>query len=113
MVDVVPADTRAWDDPERCAGRGTPPWAGEAVLAVVHGVQLCAHRISLGARLSSGVTDGYPFVPWALTKRMRDRLVHHYEGTDYGAVWDTLVVELPAIRHQIAGLLDDQVTDAS
>lgn len=53
------------------------------------------------ARLSADTTDRHPEVPWSLIKRMRDRLAHHYEGTDYGAVWDTLVVDFPVIRAYI------------
>lgn len=55
------------------------------------------------ARLSDATTDGHPEVPWSLIKRMRDRLAHH-EGTDYGAVWDTLVVDLPVINRYIQSL---------
>ncbi|RAN79128.1 hypothetical protein B5P43_14370 [Bacillus sp. SRB_336] len=43
---------------------------------------------------------------WSLIKRMRDRLAHHYEGTDYEAVWDTLVVDLPVIRGYLARLVE-------
>ncbi|MDE9364120.1 DUF86 domain-containing protein [Luteipulveratus sp. YIM 133132] len=57
------------------------------------------------ARLSRESTDQHTEVPWSLIKRMRDRLAHHYEGTDYGAVWDTLVGDLPTIRGYIAGLV--------
>ncbi|MCP2047519.1 UNVERIFIED_ORG: uncharacterized protein with HEPN domain [Paenarthrobacter nicotinovorans] len=53
------------------------------------------------ARLSVETTDRYPGVPWPLIKRMRDRLAHHYEGTDYEAVWDTLVADLPSIESYI------------
>lgn len=56
------------------------------------------------ARLSGETTEQHPAVPWSLIKRMRDRLAHHYEGTDYAAVWDTLVVDLPTIRGYVAGL---------
>lgn len=56
------------------------------------------------ARLSTGATERHPEVPWSLMKRMRDRLAHHYEGTDYGAVWDTLVVDLPTISRYIRSL---------
>ncbi|SFR98548.1 Protein of unknown function DUF86 [Agrococcus baldri] len=56
------------------------------------------------ARLSPDTTDRHPEVPWSLIKRMRDRLAHHYEGTDYGAVWDTIVVDLPTISRYIQSL---------
>lgn len=56
------------------------------------------------ARLSTETTARHPEVPWSLIKHMRDRLAPHYEGTDYGAVWDTLVVDLPAIRGYLTRL---------
>ena len=56
------------------------------------------------ARLSPDTTDRHPEVPWSLIKRMRDRLAHHYEGTDYDAIWDTLVGDLPTIRDYLTGL---------
>lgn len=56
------------------------------------------------ARLSAETTEAHPEVPWSLIKRMRDRLAHHYDGTDYGAVWDTLVVDLPAISDYLRPL---------
>lgn len=56
------------------------------------------------ARLSTETTGRYPEVPWSLIKRMRDRLAHHYEATDYEAVWDTLVADLPAISAAVRSL---------
>ncbi|WP_245988721.1 HepT-like ribonuclease domain-containing protein [Flexivirga caeni] len=37
---------------------------------------------------------------------MRDRLAHHYEGTDYEAVWDTLVVDLPTIGAYVRSAME-------
>lgn len=56
------------------------------------------------ARLSADTTGRHLEVPWSLIKRMRDRLAHHYEGTDYEAVWDTMVVDLPTISNYIQSL---------
>lgn len=89
---VLVARGHAWfvDDPQN-----VPGLAAESLI------------IKIGenvARLSTETTAGHPDVPWSLIKRMRDRLAHHYEGTDYGAVWDTLVVDLPVIRCYLARL---------
>jgi uncharacterized protein with HEPN domain len=32
---------------------------------------------------------------------MRDKLIHDYFGVDHGAVWDTLVNDLPVLREQL------------
>lgn len=58
------------------------------------------------ARLSRATTDRYTEVPWSLIKQMRDRLGNHAESTDYGAVWDTLVVDFPEISRFIQSLPD-------
>lgn len=57
------------------------------------------------ARLSDETIVAHPQVPWSSIKRMRDRLAHHYEATDYDAVWATINVELPRVRALIASIL--------
>ncbi|MGO2745727.1 HepT-like ribonuclease domain-containing protein [Microbacterium sp.] len=56
------------------------------------------------ARLSGELTTANPQVPWSSIKRMRDRLAHHCEATDYDAVWDTLNVDLPRVRAAVESL---------
>lgn len=58
------------------------------------------------SRLSVETTETHQEVAWSLIKRMRDRLAHHYEGTDYEAVWDTLIVDLPTVRAYIESVLN-------
>ncbi|UYM07677.1 HepT-like ribonuclease domain-containing protein [Solicola gregarius] len=50
------------------------------------------------ARLSAETIAHHPDVPWADIKRMRDRLAHRYDATDYAVVWTTLSADLPTIR---------------
>lgn len=63
------------------------------------------------ARLSDDMMRATPEVPWSSIKRMRDRLAHHYEATDYDAVWATIDLELPRVRGEVASLLADQGGD--
>ena len=46
-------------------------------------------------------------MPWSPIEKTRDRLAHHYEATDYGLVWDTLVVDLPVIRSYVGSVLNE------
>lgn len=62
------------------------------------------------ARLSDETIASHPQVPWSSIKRMRDRLAHHYEATDYDAVWATINVDLPRVRAAIALLLSEVAT---
>ncbi|HET8926350.1 MAG TPA: HepT-like ribonuclease domain-containing protein [Microbacterium sp.] len=102
---------RLCDDGSRLAGRGhewyvsddlnTPGLAAESII------------IKIGenvARLSDETVVANPQVPWSGIKRMRDRLAHHYEATDYDAVWATINIDLPRVRAAIASVLAE-VTD--
>lgn len=63
------------------------------------------------ARLSEETIAANPQVPWSSIERMRDRLAHHYEATDYDAVWATLNVDLPRVRAAVASLLVEATDD--
>lgn len=63
------------------------------------------------ARLGDETIVANPQVPWSSIKRMRDRLAHHYEATDYDAVWATINVDLPRVRAAIASLLAEVAGD--
>lgn len=97
---------RLCDDGTRLADRGhewyvsddlnTPGLAAESII------------IKIGenvARLSDDTIAANRQIPWSSIKRMRDGLAHHYEATDYDAVWATISIDLPRIRAAIAALL--------
>lgn len=63
------------------------------------------------ARLSDETIVANPQVPWSNIKRMRDRLAHHYEATDYDAVWATINVDLPHVRAASASVLTEALDD--
>lgn len=93
---------------EGLANRGRDWYLGDA--SNVPGLAAESLIIKIGenvARLSAETTEAHPEVPWSSIKRMRDRLAHHYEVTDYGAVWDTLVVDLPVVRAYIESVVGE------
>lgn len=53
---------------------------------------------SAADRVSDEFTSAHPEVPWSAIHRMRSVLAHHYDNIQRPVVWDTLVVDLPAVR---------------
>ncbi|WP_424937098.1 MULTISPECIES: helix-turn-helix domain-containing protein [Bacteria] len=103
---------RLCDDGVRLAHRGhdwyvsdelnTPGLAAESII------------IKIGenvARLSDEMIVANPQVPWSSIKRMRDRHAHHYEATDYDAVWATLEIDLPRVLAAISSILTEAPTE--
>jgi len=47
-----------------------------------------------------------PDIPWKATAGMRDKLIHHYFGVDYEAVYETIRQDLPVLKRGIRKILD-------
>ncbi|MBD3279978.1 DUF86 domain-containing protein [Candidatus Dojkabacteria bacterium] len=60
-------------------------------------------------RLPKKFTERYPDIPWSAAAKTRDRLAHHYEGTDMSLVWEIATVDIPNFVKKIDQLdLADQ-----
>jgi uncharacterized protein with HEPN domain len=47
----------------------------------------------------------FPDIPWKATAGMRDKIMHHYFGVDYEAVFETIRVDLPVLKQGISTIL--------
>lgn len=54
------------------------------------------------ARLSSGIRERYPDIPWRDIIGMRNMLIHSYFDIDWQAVWQVAQRDLPILKPQIA-----------
>lgn len=56
-------------------------------------------------KISGGLQDRHPEIPWPKIIGFRHRVVHDYFGIDLDAVWKIATVELPLLRAQVIAIL--------
>ena len=57
-------------------------------------------------RLSTGLKDQHPEIPWRQIEGMRHILVHDYFKVDWNEVYRTAASNIPALQPQIQAILD-------
>lgn len=81
-------------------GKDRPDLDEDRLLA--HGVLRCIEIVGeAAARVSEGLKEQHPTIPWQDIVGMRNRLIHAYFDVDLDRVWDTLKDDLPPL---VAGL---------
>jgi uncharacterized protein with HEPN domain len=55
-------------------------------------------------RLPKDYTAAHPQVPWRLIARIRDILIHHYDGLDWRVIWETVSRHVPAVLAELRTL---------
>jgi uncharacterized protein with HEPN domain len=60
--------------------------------------------------ISKTVTAQYPEIAWSDAAKMRDILVHHYDGTDVQIVWETVERYLPPLKKVVTKALKTRVS---
>ncbi len=62
-------------------------------------------------RLPVSTRERFPDVPWSDMSRIRDRVVHHYEGIDWFALRGVMCGYLPAILPRLVEIRDTLRTE--
>lgn len=60
------------------------------------------------SKISSGIRQNAPAIPWADIIGMRIHLIHVYFAIDLDIVWKTIREDLPALIAQLESLLPEQ-----
>lgn len=71
--------------------------------AIVHELQILGEA---AGRVSRGLTDEHPEIPWRKVTGLRHKIVHDYFAVDLDMVWDTATLDAPGIRPIVRALLD-------
>ncbi len=58
------------------------------------------------SQLSPVLKDQHSHIPWHDMMGFRHRLVHHYGGSDWSVVWETIRVDLTPFLEQLMALQD-------
>ena len=56
-------------------------------------------------RLSDGIRQQYPQVPWGQFIGLRNRLIHGYDTIDLDRLWEVLTVDLPQLATNLERIL--------
>ena len=56
-------------------------------------------------RVSEGLKELYPEIPWFDMAGMRNRLIHDYSRIDYKQLWDTTQIDIPKLIKLIVPLI--------
>lgn len=58
--------------------------------------------------VSPEIREEYPDLPWREIAGMRDKIMHHYFGVDYEAVFETVRHDIPQLKKNIIIVFDEQ-----
>ena len=62
------------------------------------------------ARLTPGLRDNHPEIPWPRIIGMRNLLIHGYFAIDLEEVWVTVDQRVPVLRRQIEAMLQGNIS---
>jgi len=57
--------------------------------------------------ISPELRNRYQEIPWKEIAGMRDKIMHHYFGVDYEAVYETIRHDIPELKTLITDILGD------
>jgi len=58
--------------------------------------------------LSKELLNKYDVIPWRDLKDFRNLLIHEYFGVDHEIIWNTIKVDVPALKNIIAQMLREK-----
>ena len=75
--------------------------------AVIRNVEIIGEAANNLLEVAPGIGDRYPSIPFTQIRGMRNRVAHGYFAVSLSMIWDTVQVDIPELRQQIAKVLGE------
>ena len=95
-------------------GMGRKEFSADTLVqdAVIRNVESIGEATNNLLEVAPDIGASYPSIPFAQIRGMRNRVAHGYFAVSLSMIWDTVQVDIPELRQQIAKVLGElQVND--
>ena len=75
--------------------------------AVIRNIGIIGEAASRIQRHAPEFMTAHPEIPWIEMRGMRNTMIHDYFDVDVDVVWSTVKNDLPWLKQQVEGLLDE------
>ena len=79
--------------------------------AVIRNVEIIGEAANNLLDVAPGIGASYPSIPFTQIRGMRNRVAHGYFAVSLSMIWDTVQVDIPELRQQIAKVLEELEAD--
>jgi uncharacterized protein with HEPN domain len=90
-------------------GMGRKKFSADTLVqdAVIRNVEIIGEAASNLLEASPGIEAEFPSIPFAQIRGMRNRVAHGYFAVSLSMIWDSVQVDIPELRQQIAKVLGE------
>ena len=94
-------------------GMGRKEFSADTLVqdAVIHNVEIIGEATNNLLEVAPGIAASYPSIPFVQIRGMRNRVAHGYFAVSLSMIWDTVQVDIPELRQQIAKVLGEMQED--
>ena len=94
-------------------GMGRKEFSADTMVqdAVIRNVEIIGEAANNLLDVAPGIGASYPSIPFTQIRGMRNRVAHGYFAVSLSMIWDTVQVDIPELRQQIAKVLEELEAD--
>jgi uncharacterized protein with HEPN domain len=75
--------------------------------AVIRNIEIIGEATNNLLEADPGIADKYPSIPFFEIYGMRNRVAHGYFAVSLPMIWDSVEVDVPELREQLAKVLEE------